>query len=410
MAKIIEYFSIATSNIGKRKLRSWLTMIGIFIGIAAVVGLISLGQGLEKAIETEFKKLGSDKIIVTPAGNVYNSIPDEDTPGQLKEDDEKVINRVRGVKTVALTNFKVSEIKWGKEDIGFYFVSGNPTKNDESSLTQEVYAVTIIECRYLKPDDKFKAVVGHDYATSTAFKKNLHPGSTIIINNQEFEVVGVKDKLGDEGDDRTVIIPRDTYFELFDTKEYPDTIIVQVNKEFTPDDVAESIKKELRKERNQKEGQEDFAVKTLQEYLTSFLTILNIVQTVLVGIAAISLLVGAIGIMNTMYTTVLERRKEIGIMKAIGARNSDILFLFMIESGFLGLVGGVIGVLLGLGFSNLVASIGRQILGTKLLMAPSPWYLIVGALAFAFIIGMLSGVLPAKQAASLKPVETLRYE
>ena len=97
-------------------------------------------------------------------------------------------------------------------------------------------------------------------------------------------------------------------------------------------------------------------------------------------------------------------------MKAIGARNSDILFLFMIESGFLGLVGGVIGVLLGLGFSNLVASIGRQILGTKLLMATSPWYLIVGALAFAFIIGMLSGVLPAKQAASLKPVETLRYE
>src|SRR3989338_9106795 len=161
MAKIIEYFSIATSNIGKRKLRSWLTMIGIFIGIAAVVCLISLGQGLETAIETEFKKLGSDKIIVTPAGNVYNTIPDENTPGKLKEDDEEVISRVRGVKTVALTNYKVSEITWGKDDVGFYFVSGNPTENDESSLTQEVYAITIIEGRYLKKDDKDKAVVGY---------------------------------------------------------------------------------------------------------------------------------------------------------------------------------------------------------------------------------------------------------
>ena len=133
-------------------------------------------------------------------------------------------------------------------------------------------------------------------------------------------------------------------------------------------------------------------------------------QAVIVGIAGISLLVGGVGIMNTMYTAVLERRKEIGIMKAVGARNWDISLIFLIESGLLGIVGGVIGILLGMGLSKGVELAVRPYLGESMLMAAFPLWLLFGALAFSFIVGAASGVLPARQAAGLKPVDTLRYE
>ena len=130
----------------------------------------------------------------------------------------------------------------------------------------------------------------------------------------------------------------------------------------------------------------------------------------MVGIAAISLLVGGIGIMNTMYTSVLERTREIGTMKAVGAKNSDILFLFLFESGLLGLVGGAIGVGIGLGLGKTAEYIATVQLGTNLLQASTDSWLIFGALLFSFIIGALSGVLPAMQASKLKPVDALRYE
>jgi len=130
----------------------------------------------------------------------------------------------------------------------------------------------------------------------------------------------------------------------------------------------------------------------------------------LVGIAAISLIVGGIGVANTMYTSVLERTKEIGTMKAVGAKNSDIMFLFLIESGLLGLIGGVIGVLIGLGLSKIAEYFATVQLGTNLLQASASTNLIIGALIFSFLIGAISGVFPAMQASKLKPVDALRYE
>jgi putative ABC transport system permease protein len=131
---------------------------------------------------------------------------------------------------------------------------------------------------------------------------------------------------------------------------------------------------------------------------------------VLVGIAAISLIVGGIGIMNTMYTAVIERTKEIGTMKAVGARNSDVLLVFLFESGLLGLVGGAIGIAIGYGLGKSAEYAATMALGTDLLQASFPWYLILGALAFSFVIGTMSGILPALQAAKLKPADALRYE
>ena len=146
------------------------------------------------------------------------------------------------------------------------------------------------------------------------------------------------------------------------------------------------------------------------DLIESFLNVLLVIQVVFVGIAAISLLVGGIGIMNTMYTSVLERTREIGVMKAIGARNSDVLGLFLIESGLLGLAGGTIGVLIGIAISKSVEVLANTVVGPGTLYAYYPAYLIIGALAFSVIVGMISGVLPARRASKLKPVDALREE
>ena len=197
---------------------------------------------------------------------------------------------------------------------------------------------------------------------------------------------------------------------LLDIPDEESYIMIKTAAGFKPEDVAERIKRELRQARGEKEGEETFRVQTAEQILESFQSIFGIVQAVLVGIASISLLVGGIGIMNTMYTSVLERTKEIGAMKAIGAKNSQILILFLFESGLLGLIGGAIGVGIGIGLAKSAEFITSNFLGTNLLQASLNPLIIFGALTFSFIVGSLSGILPAMQASLLKPADALRYE
>ena len=164
----------------------------------------------------------------------------------------------------------------------------------------------------------------------------------------------------------------------------------------------------MRRFRNVKKDEEDFDVQTPEQLLGSFGDIVNIVQSVLIGIAAISLLVGGIGIANTMYTAVVERTKEIGIMKSVGAQNKDILLIFIIESGLLGAIGGLIGVVLGFGLSYGVEVISKNFIGTNLIEAYFSYTLFFGALLFSFFIGAIFGVMPARQAALMQPVDALR--
>ncbi|PIY91579.1 hypothetical protein COY71_02380 [Candidatus Micrarchaeota archaeon CG_4_10_14_0_8_um_filter_60_7] len=198
--------------------------------------------------------------------------------------------------------------------------------------------------------------------------------------------------------------------KLFDDPEAVSMIYAQTQVGAEPARVAERIEDKLRKTRHEEEGKETFTVSTSEQLLESFSVILGVVEAMIIGIAAISLLVGGIGIMNTMYTSVMERTREIGIMKAIGARNGDILAIFLIESGMLGAVGGIVGILAGMGLGKLTEIIAEAALGSQLLKASFTPELLIGALLFSFVIGALSGTLPARQAASLKPVDALRYE
>jgi putative ABC transport system permease protein len=402
---ILDYFRLAVSNLFKRKLRSWLTVIGIFIGIMAVVALVSLSQGMQNAILSEFEKMGTNRIIIAPGGASFGPMGSFISSAKFTENDFGAVKNIKGVDLAITALSRSSYITFGKQTKQ-QLVWGFPVDSKSLEFYKGQSSFELAEGRFLRSGDKYKVVIGAGIANDT-FDKDMHVGDTIMINFQQFQVIGIQKKSGGFEGDRNIRIPIDTARELFSDPSEVTAIFMNVKEGYSVDEAAESAKRKLRKERGVKEGEEDFSVQTSAQAIQTISSILGIIQAVLVGIAAISLLVGGIGIMNTMYTSVVERTREIGIMKSVGARNSAILTIFLIESGLLGLLGGVIGVVSGLGLGKLAEVIAMQF-GVESLRAYMGAPLILGALAFAFIIGSLSGALPARQASRLSPVDALR--
>jgi putative ABC transport system permease protein len=400
---IKDYFVFSFKSLKSRRMRTFLTMLGIFIGIAAVVSLISVGQGLQKAITEQFEAMGTNKVMIIPKGGFFGI----GASAVIDEDDLKVIKNARGIKDAGGLLQRVGKIKHGSEN-EYTWVAGIPV-DDTKKIIFDTSNFKIAEGRDLKKGDAYKAIAGVRFSKGEIFDKEVHVGDKVEIEGYKFDIVGRLEPIGNPDDDSSLIIPLDTAKSVFDAGDEFSVIIAEVTDSDQVSSVASSLERTLRRHRGVEEGEEDFSITTFEEFLETFGNVFAIVQGVLIGIAAISLLVGGIGIMNTMYTAVLQRTNEIGVMKAIGARNSDILYLFLIESGFLGLVGGAVGILIGMGMSKLIEIAAAQA-NFGILKAYFPWYLIVGALAFSFIIGSIAGVWPAMQASRLKPVDALRYE
>jgi putative ABC transport system permease protein len=401
-----EYLKMAVRSISKRKKRTALTMLGIFVGIAAVVALVSLGQGLQGTINAQFEKVGADKIFVQAREVGFGG---ETAPGQLRDRELDIIDDVNGVVAVSGQLFRAVQVEFNDVQRPL-FVIGNPEKAAEVQLARSANTWEAESGRLLTHTDKEKAVVGYNLAHKQQFLRDVRIGDKLRMGNRTYDVVGILARVGDPNADGGVIIPE---LELRDISGSPDAysyIVAQTAANVNPDDVGERIEKAIRRDRHQKEGKEDFAVQTATELIASFNAVFNIIQVVFVGIAAISLLVGGIGIMNVMFTAVLERTREIGVMKAIGARNRDVLTLFLIESGLLGTAGGIIGIIIGSAISKTVEVGANAAFGPGTIYAVFPVWLIVGALLFSFVIGAMSGVLPARRASKLRPVEALRYE
>jgi putative ABC transport system permease protein len=380
-------------------------MIGIFIGIAAVVALMSLGQGLQNAVTEQFEMLGSDKIIIQPKGMG----PPGSAGASLKltSKDLRVIENVRGIEKASGYLIKQGQATF-KGEVGIGFSSGITAEDFEEWVAMDL--MTVQDGRILKDGDKFKTVVGYNHVYGNNWERKMEIGSTVEIEGYDFKVVGVMEKIGNPIDDSLFYVPKEVLREMLDAGDEESQILAKVAEGFDVETVADTVERKLRQSRGEKEGDETFNVQTSEQLLESFSTIFGVIQAVLVGIAGISLVVGGIGIMNTMYTAVIERTKEIGTMKAVGARNSDILYIFLFEAGLLGLVGGAIGVAIGYGLGKTAEFMASQALGTDLLQAAFPLTLIFGALAFSFVVGALAGVTPAYQASKLKPADALRYE
>jgi putative ABC transport system permease protein len=405
---IKDYFYLPWQQIKRRKLRSWLTLLGIVIGIAAVVSLILLGQGLKNAIDGQISGLGKDKLFIAAKGSAL-------TPGlsidavKLTEDDEEVVGRTSGVGMVTSLIFTSAKIEFN-DNVRYFSVLGLSTDPEERVLFGEAQSYKLLKGRWHQKGDKYKAVLGWQYTQKSLFGRAVELGDKININGQDFKVVGFWEKIGSPPDDQSVSIPIDTYAEIFNTGDEVGMIIAQAQAGEDTLKVGEQVEKELRKSRGLEEGKEDFTVQTPEQLVAGFATILNIIQAVLAGIAAISLLVGGVGIMNTMYTTVLERTKEIGVMKSLGAKNKHIMYLFLVESGFYGVGGGLVGVIIGITVAKLVELAFILFVGPAFLSIEISIPLIVGVLIFGFVIGSLSGIAPARRASKLSPVDSLRYE
>ncbi len=405
---ILDLFLVSLKNLMHRRLRSYLTIIGILIGIAAVVALISLSKGMEQAIKKQFEEAGSNTItIMGSSGGITSPMVSLISTKPITEDDKKIVESVKGVDFAGGILFIPSTIKLGKEKENIFLSGVDPGPLEDLLLKSE--NIEVIEGRPLEQGDKYKALIGY-LVSRDLFSRELHPGDKIEILGKTFRVVGVVSRIGNNIDDKSVMIPLDIMRDLTGEREKLSMIMLSVKDGYDVEDVAENIREELRKHRDEKKGEETFSVSTPKDLLSIFNQILLIVQIILIGVASISILVGGIGIMNTMYMAVLERTHEIGIMKSIGAKKIHILLIFLFESGILGMLGGILGFVIGFGISKFVEIAAASYMGVKLIEAYiNPW-LVVGSILFSFIVGVISGVLPAKQAAELKPVEALRYE
>lgn len=381
-------------------------MIGIFIGIATVVSLISLGAGLKASIAAQFSTLGTDRLIVQAKGGGFGP-PGQGTAVELTTKDLSVVQNSRYVSLAAGRNLEPIQVKFN-DKIGTTFLASIPETTKERDLVLSIQNVKADQGRLPRKGDGYSVAVGSQFTTADKFGKPLRVGDTLYINGKKANVVGILTRRGTPQIDGAMLMSESSMRDLLGIEDKYSLIVAQAT---SNDDVTlakETIEKNLRSSRGVPQRKEDFTVQTPQGVLDSFNSIITAVTAVLVGIAGISLVVGGIGITNTMYTAVLERTREIGIMKAVGARNSDVLAIFLFESGLLGLTGGAIGLAIGIIFSKLVEFVGTVALGSGILRAEISVPLMISSLLFSFLVGALAGTLPAYEASKLPPVEALR--
>lgn len=402
---IEEYFKLAFKNLKHRGLRSWLTLLGIFIGVTAVVALISLGNALQVTVSGQFGIEQTELLTIQASSGIQLGPPGQSSVDPLNKDDLEAVKRASSVKRAVGRSIEPVKAEYNDKVI-FTYVADIP--NEDRDFIYEQINKDPIKGRFLERSDSKKVLLGYNYfEDKVGFDKSLLPGKTIIINDEEFEVVGVLDKKGSFTIDGSIFMNRDDLEKISNIGNDFSLIAAQpISKDYI-ERAKNEIERELRKSRDVKKGEENFEVSTPKASLDQVNSILGGIKVFVAIIASISILVGALGIVNTMTASVLERKKDIGIMKSVGARNDQIFMQFFVESGLLGLIGGVVGVLFGL-FIGFLGTFG---LSTSLGIDISPSFdlwLIIITLAGSFLIGGLSGIVPAMSAAKQNPVDALR--
>lgn len=399
---IIDYIKLILVYLTHRKLRTWLSIISIIIGISAVYILLSLGDGLKNVIEDMFEEMGKDKIIISTSSNFMSP-----TSLYLNERELKYIKDTPGVKEAGGLIFALTNIKY-KGEISTEFVTGIPLDSSKE-IIESMQNYKVIEGRDLKRNDVYKAVLGCRYRKKDdIFSLPLKLGDQINIKGFNFKVVGFLECIGSKSDDSAIIIPLKTAKILFNRSNQYDLIIAQVFDSNKAEEIAEKIRERLRKFRNEKENEESFYVQTSEQLIESFNQMFTAVQFLLAGLAAISIIVGGVGITNTMYSSVIERKRIIGIMKAIGARNSDILILFLLEAGSIGLIGGILGVIIGHGTGLIIERIINNVINRNLFKISFSFNYLGFLSLFSTLIGILAGTMPAIKAAKMNPIDAIR--
>jgi len=407
---IAQSFLEALESLSGNKLRSGLTVLGIVIGVAAVIAMLAVGQGAQESITGSISGIGTNLLFVfrgDPGDNVRN-------PKPLTLGDAEALRDQFAAPSIEA----VAPALQGNGLVSF---AGEQTSTQIFGVTPEYFQVRnlkVAEGELITEEHILGrasvVLLGTDVAEALFGRTTALTGETVRIEGQPFRVIGVMESKGGGAfgsEDDQVIIPFTTAQARLirrSTKDRVDIIFVQAVNGDVVTQASDEIAQILRTRHRTPVGADDFTVFTQQDLLTTFQSITGILTIFLGGIAGISLLVGGIGIMNIMLVSVTERTREIGLRKALGARKRDILTQFLTESSLLSLIGGIIGIGLGWFISFIV---GRIAEANNTAFTP-----VVGldaillATIFSAAVGLFFGIYPANRAASLEPVEALRYE
>lgn len=401
---------VAFKSIFANKMRSFLTMLGVIIGVAAVIAMLGLGAGTKDKVLESVRTMGANLLVIRAgqrggSSGVYTGVQQN-----LKlEDAEAVLSQVKEVEMIS------PEVS-GREHAKFM--------NKNARVGVNGVAITFFKVRNYALDKGHAfseadvnraarvAVLGPK--TATDLFGDMDPiGETFKLKGINFLVVGVTKSKGDQGwfnPDETVILPYTTAMNQVLGRDSLDSIYCRVKAEADMAEVQEKVTEVMRRQhRIQAGAADDFSVRNLQEMVDTMSEVAGTFAMLLSGVAFVSLMVGGIGIMNIMLVTVTERTREIGVRKALGARNRDLMTQFLLEAVTISLTGGVIGVLIGVGaivgFNDVTSRIPGLGISAKMQLWP-----IALAFGFSVLVGIFFGWYPARKAARLDPIEALRYE
>jgi len=435
--KFVDIFKLSLNSLTHRGLRSWLTILGIIVGVAAVIAMLSIGTGMSQSMESQMSSFGADVLTVsagrTRASGPQGGFVDRFQPGSSGFPGASGQTSTTTTSTVTLTDEDVFAISTAD---GVEAVTGVISGRATVQYLAQTVTVTVqgidpdawnkmttsklASGRFLESGDGMSVLVGNSIANGM-FDYNLTENMQIRIGSKTFIIVGILKQSGTGsfgGDDRTIFMTLDAARNIVTDvgKNEYSSIQVKVTDVNAIDQIIENINQVLYASRLVTEDTKDFTVTSPTSMLETIQSTMATLTFFLTGIAAISLLVGAIGIANTMFMSVMERTRLIGILKSIGTKNSEIMKLFLTESGIIGLMGGLLGIFLGFIVVGIISNVGINIMGMGRMMGANTSVavvtpeLIIFALLFSTVIGIVSGLIPARKAASLQVVEAMRSE
>mgnify|MGYP005629028461 FL=1 len=396
-------FKMALRSLLTHKLRTFLTALGIIIGVASVISMISIGEGARLQTLNTISKFGTNIITIKPGQKKSRHVTTGKVDTLTLEDADFVEKNISLITGVAAQVYRSAQLKFENKNT-------NTTVRGTGASYARLANFEMDRGRYFNNEEIRSAqrvcVVG-----STVLKnlfEGINPlGKTVKVDGKNFLVIGTtvsKGALSWYDPDDQIFIPVTTAQKRVFGMKHVQSIDVQAEKIEDLETIKEDISRFLRQRHNISEGKEDdFYVQNSAQWLNSWGDAAKTFTYLLGGIAAISLMVGGIGIMNIMLVSVTERTREIGIRKAIGAKKKEILEQFLIESVLISFLGGGIGILLGIGISRIVSNIG----GWETIVSTQS---IILSFGFSVAIGVFFGFYPANKAANLNPIEALRYE
>ncbi len=400
-------FKIALRALNNNKLRAFLTMLGIIIGVASVITMLAIGQGSKKSIQAQISEMGSNMIMIHPGADMRGGVRQDPSAMQtLKMND--YLNLKNDTRYLSAVSPNVSSS-------GQFIYGANNYPSSMNGVNTEYLTIRQLTVEngdmFTEADIQSSAKV---CVIGTTIVENLFPdgsdpvGRIIRFNKIPFRIVGVLKSKGynsmGQDQDAVVLAPYTTVMKRLLAVTYFQGIFASALTEDMTDKATEEISGILRSNHKLKEGDEDdFNIRSQQELSTMLNSTTDLMTTLLACIAGISLVVGGIGIMNIMYVSVTERTREIGLRMSVGARGIDILSQFLIEAVLISITGGIIGVLIGMGASFAVKTLAHWPIYIQ------PWSVFL-SFAVCTVTGVFFGWYPAKKAADLDPIEAIRYE